>query len=81
MTKSILKLVSLALMLLIPAGLSAQGLTTASINGTVMDSKGTPLPGANIVALHVPSGTIFGAASRNDGSFNVTGMRVGGHIR
>ncbi|MEK7728797.1 MAG: carboxypeptidase regulatory-like domain-containing protein [candidate division KSB1 bacterium] len=56
----------------------SQGVTTAAINGTVMDSKGQPLPGANVVAVHNASGSTFGAAARSDGRFNLPGARVGG---
>jgi len=52
--------------------------TTASINGIVVDSKGDPLPGANVVAVHNPSGTKYGTSSRNDGRYNLNGLRVGG---
>ncbi len=52
--------------------------TTASINGTVVDQNGSPLPGANVIAVHVPSGTQYGTNSRVDGRYNVLGMRVGG---
>lgn len=64
--------------LLLPALAFAQGVTTASINGKVSDAKGQTLPGANVVAVHTASGSIFGAASRTDGRFNIPGMRVGG---
>ncbi|MCG3121246.1 MAG: hypothetical protein ALAOOOJD_04252 [bacterium] len=68
----------LTCLLLLPALLLAQGVTTAALNGTVVDNKGQALPGANIVAVHTPSGSVFGAASRTDGRFNIPGMRVGG---
>jgi len=64
--------------LLLPTLAFAQGVTTAALNGTVTDAKGQTLPGANIVAVHTSSGSIFGAASRTDGRFNIPGMRVGG---
>ncbi|MCU7495209.1 MAG: TonB-dependent receptor [Ignavibacteria bacterium] len=56
----------------------AQGVTTAAMNGTVVDNEGQPLPGATIVAIHVPTGTQFGTTSRVDGKFNISNMRVGG---
>jgi outer membrane receptor for ferrienterochelin and colicin len=55
----------------------AQGLTSSSINGKVLDANG-PLPGANVVATHVPSGTRYGAATDIDGLFRISNMRVGG---
>jgi hypothetical protein len=55
-----------------------QGLTTASINGTVVDQNGSPLPGATIIAVHVPSGTKYGTSARDDGRYNINGLRIGG---
>jgi hypothetical protein len=56
----------------------AQGLTTAAMNGTITDAKGDPLPGANILVVHVPSGTQYGTTSRLDGKYNIQGLRPGG---
>ena len=58
--------------------LFAQGVTTSAINGTVTDSHGDPLPGANIIAIHTPSGTQYGVTSRVDGKYNLNGLRTGG---
>ncbi len=52
--------------------------TTASINGTVVDQNGSPLPGANVIAVHQPTGTQFGTTSRLDGKYNLVNLRVGG---
>ncbi|TVZ26174.1 TonB-dependent receptor-like protein [Gillisia sp. Hel_I_86] len=56
----------------------AQGVTTSAINGRVLDTNGEPLPGANIVAVHQPSGTTYGAISDFDGFYRISNMRVGG---
>ncbi len=77
MTKNRLHILFLCFLLL-PALLFAQGVTTSAINGTVLDSKGQGLPGANVMAVHTTSGTIFGSTTRIDGRFNIPGMRVGG---
>ena len=57
----------------------AQGVTTASINGLVLDKEtGNPLPGANIIAVHDPSGTQYGTSTRGSGQFTILNMKVGG---
>ncbi|WP_238325486.1 TonB-dependent receptor [Lunatimonas lonarensis] len=56
----------------------AQGVTTASMTGTVLDSEELPLPGATIQAVHIPSGTTYTNVTRDNGRFNIQGMRTGG---
>jgi len=68
----------LGLILTLPVVLFSQGVTTASISGMVTTQAGEPLPGANIVAVHEPSGTVYGTISRIDGRYNLVGLRVGG---
>ncbi|HEX9006785.1 MAG TPA: carboxypeptidase-like regulatory domain-containing protein, partial [Bacteroidota bacterium] len=70
--------VLLAVLLALPATTFAQGVTTAAINGRVVDKNGDPLPGVNVVALHTPSGTVYGTTTRADGRYTVPGLRVGG---
>lgn len=59
----------------------SQGVTTGSMNGLVVDASGTSLPGATIIAVHLPSGTQYGTATAGDGRFVIPGMRVGGPYR
>ncbi len=68
----------LGLILLCGVSAFAQGVTTSSINGQVKDQNGEPLPGANIVAVHQPSGTTYGSMTDFDGYYRVPNMRVGG---
>ena len=56
----------------------SQSITTASIYGMVADKAGLGLPGANVAATHMPSGTTYGISTRVDGKFNLHGLRVGG---
>ncbi len=56
----------------------AQGVTTSTITGQVKDADGNALPSANVMAVHTPSGTQYGASTRTDGRFIIPGARVGG---
>ncbi len=56
----------------------AQGVTTASMAGLVIDENNETLPGANIVVVHLPSGTTYGTATDASGNFRISNMRVGG---
>ena len=65
------------LMLFISGFISAQ-ITTSSISGVVVDDANMELEGANVVAVHVPTGTTYGVVTNQDGRFNMVNMRVGG---
>lgn len=64
--------------LLASAPAFSQGVTTAAMNGSVVDAAGDGLPGATVVAVHEPSGTRYGVSTRSDGQFNLRNLRVGG---
>jgi hypothetical protein len=71
-------------LLLLPATLTAQGVTTAAINGIVSDvaaEEGGAISEASVVAVHEPSGTTYRAQTRAGGVFNIPNMRVGGPYR
>jgi len=72
-------LLTAAVLLSMPGGAAwAQG-TTASITGTVVEREtGDPIPGANIVAIHQPTGTRYGAATNPKGNYTILNMRTGG---
>ncbi|MFT6369625.1 MAG: hypothetical protein ACJAWH_000704 [Maribacter sp.] len=64
--------------LLMTASAFSQGVTTSSMQGVVADQSGEALFGANIVATHTPSGSLYGAISNEDGRFYLPNIRVGG---
>jgi len=68
----------LSIIFLLTTVMSFAQVTSSSMSGTIKDAKGVTLPGATIRAIHVPSGSVYSAASNKDGLFNIPGMRVGG---
>lgn len=62
----------------VPAA-DAQSTTSGAIGGLILAQEGeTPLPGASVTALHVPTGTRYTAISREDGRFLMPYVRAGG---
>lgn len=53
-------------------------ITTSSMVGRVLDETGEPLIGANVVAVHGPSGTTYGTSTNENGRYTIPAMRVGG---
>lgn len=66
------------ILLVLVTGLNFAQVTTGNLAGKVFDSKNAPLKSATVTAIHVPSGTKYGAIVRADGRFNIPSMRVGG---
>ena len=52
--------------------------TTSALSGQVLDKDGQPIIGATVQAVHVPSGTKYGAVTNMDGRYTIQGMRTGG---
>jgi hypothetical protein len=72
------RLFAMLLIMFISLAMFGQGSTTSIMNGKIVDSKGLPLPGSTIIAVHVPSGSLYGASANNTGFFSIQGMRPGG---
>lgn len=56
----------------------SQGTTTSSMSGTVTEAGGESVIGANLVAVHTPTGTVYGTITDLDGSYRIPNMRIGG---
>lgn len=53
--------------------------TTSTVNGTITDAGNKePLIGASVVLRHLPTGTVYGAATNNKGNYTIQGLRPGG---
>jgi hypothetical protein len=72
------KRISLMLTVLLIAVTSMAQVTSSSITGTAKTGAGKELEGATVTATHIPSGTVYTAVSKKSGSFNLSGLRVGG---
>jgi hypothetical protein len=79
MQKKLLPFLLAGFFLLVTTQISfAQGVTTAALNGVVLDTEGNGLPNANVIAVHIPTGTQYGTSTRQNGQYNIQNMKVGG---
>ena len=62
---------------LLASQLMAQ-VTTSGMNGRILGANNESLPGATVVAIHIPSGTQYGTVTDIDGLYRIPNMRVGG---
>ena len=76
--KNITKFLFVTVVLLFTTVSFAQGVTTASLGGQITDDLGEPLPGATVVAIHIPTGSKYGAATDFEGYYRISNMRTGG---
>ena len=58
--------------------MSAQNVTTASINGRVVSQSGQDVNDAKVVVTHLPTGSRYTALTDNNGRYAVDGLRIGG---
>ena len=73
-----LKLIFMPLLLFFGTATLMAQVTTSTLSGKITETDGQPMPGATIVATHMPSGTVYGAAANNQGIYSIQGMRPGG---
>jgi len=62
----------------LPWGVSLAQETSASINGTIVDSDGNVLSGATVIVTHEPTGQVKTLTTNEDGRYSARGLRVGG---
>ena len=63
-------LTTLILCVLAPRLAEAQGVTTSAMNGFITSDVGKPLEDAQVVAVHLPSGTEYRATARTGGAYS-----------
>src|SRR5215510_12602632 len=53
-------------------------ITTSAIGGRVTAEGGAPLPQADVVATHIPTGARFAGKTADDGRYLIANVRAGG---
>ena len=61
----------IGLLLLCMTTASGQGVTTAGMNGKIVDPNEGPLIGATVVAIHESTGSQFGTITDTEGYFHI----------
>jgi hypothetical protein len=73
-----MKKVILLFLLSIVTSFAFSQVTTSAISGVVRDPKNQVLPGTTVSATHVPTGTVYKAATNKIGAYVFPAVRVGG---
>jgi len=72
------KLLIFSISILMAYFANAQGVTTSSMQGQIMDQSEETLIGASITAIHTPTGTFYGTITDTEGFYRLANMKVGG---
>jgi len=57
----------------------AQGATSQTLSGTVMDASGAVLPGADVAAKHTGTGVVTNAVTNGEGVFSMPSLALGSY--
>ncbi|MHC1776120.1 MAG: carboxypeptidase regulatory-like domain-containing protein [Lentimicrobium sp.] len=68
----------LAIAFMMSVTIAVGQVTTSGMNGKITGSNGESLPGATVVAIHIPSGSQYGTTTDLDGNYRIPNMNVGG---
>ena len=81
MTRSLSRLALLALLTAAFCSLGtfayAQGATTQTLSGSVVDASGAVIPGTDVAAKHSGTGTVTNAVSNSEGLFSIPSLPIG----
>ena len=72
------RLILLFFLLCLPLQNAVGQVTHAMVQGEVVDESNTPMAGANVVAIHNPSGTWYGTVTQADGRYTIPNLQPGG---
>ncbi len=78
MNKQVRKLSLLMVMLFFGITSAVAQVTTSGLSGRVNTENNEALPGATVIAVHVPSGTQYATITNANGIYNLQGLRPGG---
>ena len=73
-----LRVLLLTLTLVVSIGLAWGQVTTATISGQIKEAGGGSLPGSTVLAVHQPTGAKYGVTVRENGTYTLPNLRVGG---
>src|SRR5688500_12459058 len=74
--KKIYSIVMLCALILVSCYGMAQE-TSGSLTGQVKDAQGLGIPGATVVAVHIPSGTRYAISADKNGRYFLNNLRIG----
>ncbi|MEO5499911.1 MAG: carboxypeptidase regulatory-like domain-containing protein, partial [Ginsengibacter sp.] len=73
-----MKKILFAILLFMVSAITFAQETTSEIQGIITDEDNSPLSGATIMAIHIPTGTKYSTTSRKEGRYNLPNLKVGG---